>query len=298
MNAMSSIGPPAVLDGRVTKSRRKFVFNVNWVTRPLFGLALAGVAVAATIRGGFVFALFVLLGCSAAAREWHRLFSKRYGLPAIITICALWAALLWQLREIPPWFNSDYVPFAIVALGSLCNLITGMTRKMAPMAHAAGPIYIALPALALLMVRQSAADAVWVVVMIFLAVWSTDTGALFSGNLIGGPKLAPRLSPKKTWAGALGGLFAAGLVCGGLAFLLHGAVIVAILFGLILSVAGQVGDLFESFIKRRTGCKDSGGLIPGHGGVLDRVDSILFAAPVAAVLVLWLDFNPVASVQP
>ncbi|MBV9571141.1 MAG: phosphatidate cytidylyltransferase [Alphaproteobacteria bacterium] len=301
MSDVSPTVPPAMLNGSAadTKFDRKFHVNADWITRPLFGFALAGIAVAATVRGGFVFAVFLSLGCTAAAREWHRLFAKsRYLLPAIITWCALWAAMLWQVRTVPPWLDSAYVPLAIVFMGTACNLLIGFVRRNSPLAHAAGPIYIAIPALSLLMVRQSTVHALWVVVLFFLAVWSTDTGALFIGKLIGGPKLAPRLSPKKTWAGAIGGLAAAGLVCGGLTFLLHGAVVIAVLFGAILSVVGQAGDLFESLIKRRTGCKDSGGLIPGHGGVLDRIDSMLFAAPVAALLVLWLSFNPVASASP
>lgn len=297
MSGASSTVPPTALNNAAA-AESKLRFHAGWITRPLFGVALAGIAIAATIRGGFVFALFLSLGCTAAAREWHRLFGKaHYLMPATITACALLAALIWQLHPAPPWTDWTYVPLAIVALGSLCNLIIGMARRMAPLAHAFGPIYIAIPALSLLTIRQSADHAVWIVLLIFLAVWSTDTAALFSGKLIGGPKLAPRLSPGKTWAGAIGGVFGAGLVCASLAFLLHGAVMAAVAFGTVLSVAGQAGDLFESSVKRRTGCKDSGGLIPGHGGVLDRIDSMLFAAPVA-VLVLWIGLNPLAGAQP
>jgi phosphatidate cytidylyltransferase len=136
------------------------------------------------------------------------------------------------------------------------------------------------------------------VVLTFLAIWATDTGALFSGKLLGGPKLAPQLSPNKTWAGSIGGLACAGIVCGALAFVLGVNIASAVLFAAVLSVAGQLGDLFESLVKRRMGRKDSGGLIPGHGGVLDRIDSILFAAPVAALAILVFHFDPLAGMKP
>jgi len=128
--------------------------------------------------------------------------------------------------------------------------------------------------------------------VIFIAVWSTDTGALLAGKTIGGPKLAPKLSPRKTWAGSIGGLLCALIISGILAELLHVKIIPAATFALLLSFAGQAGDLFESMVKRRRGCKDSGGLIPGHGGVLDRIDSMLFAAPVAAAFIFLSGINP------
>ena len=124
------------------------------------------------------------------------------------------------------------------------------------------------------------------VFMLFGAVWLSDIGGYVAGRLIGGPKLAPGISPNKTWAGAAGALV----------FVFAGALIYVALTGsqsqmmwvlaLILSVATQAGDLFESWVKRRFGVKDSGTLIPGHGGVLDRVDGVFFAAPVLALFVL------------
>jgi phosphatidate cytidylyltransferase len=274
--------------------------NIDWITRPLFGFVLAGIAVAATIRGGVVFATLLSLGCAGAIREWHRLFARRdFLLPTAITILAMIGALAWQL-EIPtlkmPW--SRYWPYGILVVGSLCNLLLGASRREAPLAHAAGPIYIALPALSLLVIRQTPMHSLWLVVLVFLAVWATDTGALVSGNLIGGPKLAPRLSPNKTWAGSIGGLACAAIIGIAVAAFLHARIWPVTVFAVLLSFAGQLGDLFESFVKRRMGRKDSGGLIPGHGGVLDRIDSMLFAAPVAAVAILVFNFYPLAGVHP
>jgi phosphatidate cytidylyltransferase len=279
---------------------RRFQWNIDWITRPLFGFALAGLAVAATIHGGLVFVIFISLVCAAAIREWHRLFARQdYLLPTIITVLAMLGALLWRLEapssSAPPW---PYWPFAILLVGSLCNLLLGASRREALLAHAAGSIYIGLPVLSLLMIRQAPLHPVWLVVLTFLVVWATDTGALFSGNLIGGPKLAPRLSPNKTWAGFFGGLLCAAIMSAAVAMFLHARIWPAVAFGLVLSLSGQLGDLFESFVKRRVGRKDSGGLIPGHGGVLDRIDSILLAAPVAAIAVLLLGFDPLTGVHP
>jgi phosphatidate cytidylyltransferase len=272
-------------------------FSVNWITRPLFGVLLAAVAVGATVWGGIAFVAFLLLGTAAAAREWHRLFTRGdFLLPTAFTVAAMAAALLWQL-----YFGARFgaagqaMPFAILLLGSVANLLLGIRRHEAPLAHAAGTLYIGAPTVALLLLRQSADHPVWTVVLLLLAVWATDTGALISGSLIGGPKLAPMLSPKKTWAGFFGGTSAAAVVAGVFAVILRAAPGPAALFAVALSLAGHAGDLFESYVKRRVGRKDSGGLIPGHGGVLDRIDSILFAAPVAAVLILLAGFDPLAG---
>jgi phosphatidate cytidylyltransferase len=250
--------------------------------------------VAAAIYGGVWFVVFLSVGCAAAVREWHRLFSPRdYIVPTGITVLALVGSLLAQLYG-RAWGLSPYGPFAVLLLGSACNFLLGGARREAPFAHAAGALYIALPALALLTIRQWAIHPVWLVVLTFIAVWATDTGALFSGSLIGGPKLAPRLSPKKTWAGGIGGLACAAILSGAVAIYLRSSVFPAAVFGMVLSLAGQGGDLFESMMKRRAGCKDSGGLIPGHGGVLDRIDSILFAAPTALAMLL-AEFDPIAG---
>jgi phosphatidate cytidylyltransferase len=270
-----------------------FQFNMDWITRPLFGLLLAGVAVGATILGGFAFVVFLLLGTAAAIREWHRLFARGDFLVfTVITVIATAAALLWQLYWTDSFAIGRIIPFVLLFGGALLNAAVAAFRHESRLAHAAGAIYIGLPTLALLMLRQSPVHPVWLVVLTFLAVWATDTGALFSGNLIGGPKLAPVLSPNKTWAGFFGGILCAALIAAIVALIVHTPVLWAALFGIALSLAGHAGDLFESFIKRRTGKKDSGGLIPGHGGVLDRIDSILFAAPVATFIVLVLGLDP------
>ena len=154
---------------------------------------------------------------------------------------------------------------------------------------ALGAPYLGGSGLAMLFLRDVPERGLALTVFLMLAVWATDTGAYFAGRLIGGPKLLPKISPKKTWAGLIGGMALAAVIgyCVGLGFnesnpwWLGGT-------GLILAVVAQAGDFFESYVKRRAGAKDSGTLIPGHGGVLDRVDGLLFAALFLAALErLW-----------
>ena len=181
------------------------------------------------------------------------------------------------------------------------------TRRMAW--FAAGAVYIALPVIAVAYIRlhhipmcapvlaalapcdtelkdPSAYPLIWLLAV----VWATDIGAYIFGRLIGGPKLASRISPKKTWAGLIGGMLCAGAVAELLLRSTDFWQVIVILpirpftVGLLLAVVAQAGDLFESWVKRHYGVKDSGALIPGHGGLLDRVDGLMFASIVFAIL--------------
>lgn len=148
----------------------------------------------------------------------------------------------------------------------------------------AGAAAIVLPCLALVWLRQGASgrDAI---LWLFLVVWAADTGAYAVGRAIGGPKLAPAISPKKTWSGLFGALVAAGLAGVAAATLLSGATSSRTLaFGTVLGAVSQAGDLAESWVKRKFGVKDASGLIPGHGGLMDRIDG-LFAAVLAVAAV-------------
>lgn len=143
---------------------------------------------------------------------------------------------------------------------------------------AAGVVYIGLPLLCLLWLRGASGGRESVLFLV-LVIWATDIGAYLVGRLVGGKKLAPAVSPGKTWSGAAGGMVAA-LVVGLL--VPPGRPVLA----LLLALACQAGDLLESGIKRHVGVKDSGRLIPGHGGLFDRLDGLLAAAPVAAIAML------------
>jgi phosphatidate cytidylyltransferase len=147
-----------------------------------------------------------------------------------------------------------------------------------------GIAYIAAAAGSLIQLRSDALDGRAFVVELFVIVWATDIGAYLVGRSVGGPKLAPAISPNKTWSGAFGGLacaVVAALVAARVMNIAQSDAIVAFAAATV-SVASQVGDLLESWWKRRFHVKDSGHLIPGHGGILDRIDGVLLASPVAA----------------
>ncbi|QTD55926.1 phosphatidate cytidylyltransferase [Parasphingorhabdus cellanae] len=149
---------------------------------------------------------------------------------------------------------------------------------------AIGILYAGLPALSILYLRGTE-NGLLIVFWTLALVWATDIGAYFSGRAIGGPKLAPRFSPNKTWAGLIGGVIVTGLF----SFILHiyfQLPFQLVLLSLPLAVLAQMGDLFESQMKRRAGVKDSGTVFPGHGGVMDRLDGLIPVAPVVAVIVL------------
>ncbi len=155
-------------------------------------------------------------------------------------------------------------------------------------ALAAGIPYAGIGSVALLWLRDDPERGLENLLFVLLLVWSSDVGAYLTGRLLGGPKLAPRISPGKTWSGALGGLIGAigaGLAVAALSHALSQPLRVVAIAG-CLGVVAQAGDLLESVLKRHFGAKDSGTLIPGHGGLLDRLDALLIAAPAAALLAL------------
>ena len=153
----------------------------------------------------------------------------------------------------------------------------------------AGFAYSLLPALALLWIRERSPVGVELLLWVFITTWSVDIGAYFAGRTIGGPKLAPAVSPNKTWAGLIGGMAAAAVFGGLWAWLLQLPAIL-IMLAAPFALAAQIGDLFESWLKRRAGVKDSGDWLPGHGGALDRLDGLVVAAVLTALAMIagWL----------
>lgn len=153
----------------------------------------------------------------------------------------------------------------------------------------AGFFYALVPALALLWIRDRAPQGLELLIWVFIVTWTTDIGAFFAGRAIGGPKLAPSISPNKTIAGLIGGLVSAGLASAAWVEFTRLPVLL-IWLAPTFAVAAQMGDLFESSLKRRAGVKDSGDWLPGHGGALDRLDGLVVVAILTAALHLagWL----------
>jgi phosphatidate cytidylyltransferase len=146
-----------------------------------------------------------------------------------------------------------------------------------------GIAYIVISVVSLMYLRNIERGGL-MVLFLLLTIWLVDSAAYFSGKIIGGPKILPQISPKKTWAGLVGGMLAAGILNMFIGGFMGVPIITMFLFGAALAVISQVGDFFESWVKRKFNVKDSGALIPGHGGILDRVDGLATTAPVIAFL--------------
>lgn len=278
------------------------VLELEWALRVLFGLLLAAVALGTMIGGGAWFAAFIAAGTIAGAREWHRMIARgaflRYvAISGLAIAAALALPFVWR-QPGPGWPAPAVLSLAVLAVGALVNLVVAAVFRAGPLWQAAGPLYLGVPAMALFALRAGPDHGLWLVLILFLAVWASDTGALVSGKAIGGPKLAPTWSPNKTWAGLIGGIILASVTVGAVVAILQYSAIRGAAFGAVVALVGQAGDLFESWVKRRVGRKDSGHLIPGHGGVLDRIDSILFAAPVCALFIYAFGAQAIFGVQP
>jgi phosphatidate cytidylyltransferase len=285
--------------GRTTPSERHapgfraIRFNMDWITRPLFGVLLAVFVIVVVWSGVRPFAMLVALGCTLAAVEWNRCVGQgqRHLADTAVTAATIALSELVLLYDGHFW-----VALAVVALGTAASLGLALAHDEHPYWQAAGTPYLAIPALCLVALCEDFRS--WTVIGLLLIVWATDTGALIFGNLIGGPRLAPKISPGKTWAGTIGGSIVAALVFAFyLDFVFGHFVPMALVFAFFFSFAAHAGDLVESLVKRRFGVKNSGSIIPGHGGVLDRIDSTLMAAPVMALLVFVAHFDPLFGVH-
>ena len=243
-------------------------------TRAVVGAGLALLALFVLAIGGLAWwTLTMLIGLGMMV-EWLDL--ARAGLPArLVAIVAL--ALGLTLGAPFLWGADRSVVAAIVGLALLVAVLSNNTRL------GFGLAYAGLPVVALVFVRDQPAGfrlAMWTLAI----VWATDIGAYFAGRGFGGPRLAPKLSPKKTWSGLIGGMVAALIV--GLAIAIPGRLPLACYWlGAPLAVLAQLGDIYESALKRQAGVKDSGSLLPGHGGLLDRLDGLVPVAIVVGALV-------------
>lgn len=228
--------------------------------------------------GGWPFRLLLAGAALIAVREWVVIVGGTARNPMVLPLALGSAALAFAAGLVagPPVGVAAALVLAVVVGWSAAGHDRGWM--------AAGLPYVILGAIGLDWLRESPHGGLGLLLYVMLAVWATDIGAYAAGRSIGGPKLAPRLSPKKTWAGLIGGVVSSALA-GALVALAVGAARpgVAALIGAVLAVVAQAGDLFESAVKRRYGVKDSGTLIPGHGGLLDRIDGLLTAAAALAL---------------
>lgn len=251
----------------------------NLQLRIISGLVLASVVLALTWVGGLPFRLLAVAISAAVFYEWTRMTRPAHSR-------AMWPRVMWLVPEacmaillVALGFGVAAVDFLLLALAATAIVAAIGFLRGSGLWDATGIAYASLSGFALAFLRGADHAGLLAILFLFAVVWTTDTLAYFVGRAVGGPKLAPSISPGKTWSGAIGGTVAgvaAGIVVSVLAgtgnHLLPG------LAALLLSVVSQIGDLFESWVKRRHGCKDSSQLIPGHGGVMDRVDGLVVAA--------------------
>jgi phosphatidate cytidylyltransferase len=247
----------------------------NLVIRVVVALVLAPVAIAIAFAGGWLWAALVTLAAIGLYVEWLGIVGAAHetGVVASGVVALAIAGLGLALGRIDESLIALAFGLAVVAL------LSPEGRRWT----AAGFLYAAAAEIASVLVRLDQTDGFIALILILLVVWVTDIGGYFAGRGIGGPKLWPRVSPKKTWAGAIGGFAASLVVSGGFAAFGLGKTGPLLLLGATLSIASQLGDLFESAVKRRFGVKDSSHIIPGHGGLLDRLDGYVAAVVVAAI---------------
>ena len=240
---------------------------------------MAALALAAAWLGGPVFDGFWCLAAILVLWEWHGLVGLSRRNPCVLLGAAgLAAAAVLAGRGEP-----GYALMALLFAAGVTALVADAGRRAIA---AAGPLYAGVLALALPLLRHSTVDGFAIVVWLFAVVWGTDTMAFFGGRAIGGPKLAPRLSPSKTWSGFSVGV-ASGALLGWLSVPHAGGAAPILVAGVVGGALAQAGDLFESALKRRFGVKDAGTLIPGHGGLMDRLDGFIAASALAAAVGLW-----------
>jgi phosphatidate cytidylyltransferase len=245
---------------------------------------LIPLALLAVWQGGWWFFLLTAVAATRLSIEWARMSAPNIAVRAAAALTVTILAAMSATR-----FGAEAAAWSVLVLGALAVALAfaRATQRLTDLAF--GVVYLGAPILAMLWLRDGELGLQWTG-LLFAVTWSADTGAFIVGNLLKGPKLEPRLSPKKTWSGLFGGLLAgtaAAMIFAALSNLPLSAVTAA-LVGLVVSGATVAGDLWESASKRRFGVKDSGGLIPGHGGLLDRVDGLMFAALViAAARAVW-----------
>ncbi|WP_270937276.1 phosphatidate cytidylyltransferase [Falsiroseomonas oryzae] len=262
--------------------------------RALSAMVLGPAAVACIWLGAEAFTGMMALATALLAWEWVHMCGRRVRvLPGMAVPLAVLAAGVAAVQ--------DNVRLALFVLACGFLVAWWFARSMAAtltqpaLRLALGVLYIGLAGIALIELRHDTEAGRANVLFLFLVVWASDIGAYLAGRMLGGPKLWPAVSPNKTWSGAVGGLAAAILVglAAALAFTPAASLLAVVAVAALLGVASQAGDLLESAIKRHFHVKDSSHLIPGHGGLLDRLDGVLAAAPVAALLSFQLGYGRV-----
>lgn len=267
-------------NGRKNTLGRLWPFGPDLLPRLLSAIVLIPLTAIALVAGWIFFALLIALVMAGAYREWESMVTGREAPWPTVFIMGLIAMIAIAHPMNGAWASA--VIFGVAVLAALA--IKAPNRPW----RVGGLIFFGFATIAFLAIRGSSGVGIWAGIFLVSIIWMTDIGAYFVGRIVGGTKLSPDVSPSKTWSGAAGGLLA-GTLSGIAVWFLAGWVLgtpspfaIGLLISVVISISGQLGDLAESAVKRRFAVKDSGDIIPGHGGLMDRIDSLTMAG-----IVLW-----------
>jgi phosphatidate cytidylyltransferase len=250
----------------------------NLVLRVLSAVVLAPLALYAAYLGGWLFAVFWGVAAIIVLWEWITVVAGP-GHRLMFSSCASAIAV----AALVDWRGRPIAAILLIGLGALAASIFAPRERR--LWITAGIGYAGAMLLAPMLLRDDDAYGFFALVLLFAVVWSTDILGFFAGRALGGPKLLPAISPKKTWSGAIAGILGATVISVAIADYFGASNKIAIAaIAMVLSIVAQLGDLLESWVKRRFGVKDSGSIIPGHGGVMDRLDGFWAAALVGCLI--------------
>ncbi|MEM7741347.1 MAG: phosphatidate cytidylyltransferase [Pseudomonadota bacterium] len=252
--------------------------------RVLTATVLIPFALVSVIFGGRLYAGVIAAMTVFLLFEWTRMVDGAEFSRGFYVLSATAAVAIY--------FAADGAPFLALSAAMVGGLIATLLEWPKPNPQSwpgVGAAYLIVPAVAALWLRRDAPEGSFFTLLLFICTWAADSSAYIVGKTVGGPKLASAISPNKTWAGAGGAVIGGGLAGLVLAqFLKPEWVLLGLQLGCLLGAAAVVGDITESYFKRRYGIKDTGGAFPGHGGVLDRLDGFLFAVLALAVAVILM----------
>lgn len=256
--------------------------SAHVVLRAVSALGLAIVAFSATWAGVLPFSALALVVALVMSWEWSRVV-RGDGIDATLIVHGLAAAAAVALAA----FGFAALGVAALVIGTIIVLALEFGQR--PILSATGVLYAGLPAVALIWLRSNEPSGFQAVLFIVLVVAATDTLAFIAGRTLGGPRLAPSVSPNKTWSGLIGGVTGAALTAGLFAYAISAPIAALAVTGLVMGIVSQLGDLAESAMKRAFHIKDVSQLLPGHGGFMDRMDGLVPVAVVLALAALFID---------
>jgi phosphatidate cytidylyltransferase len=258
----------------------------NLFVRIVSALIMLPIAIFIILNGGIPYFILIVLLTVLVLSEWNGICENKPLSPLFFVQAISSILLMFQVNWDSPYLLASFLS-SVVSISAMAYLGNAKIRWAI-----VGFLYAVIPSLSFLKIYQLAGGEV--VLWMMIVIWSMDTGAYFAGKNIGGPKMSPKISPNKTWSGLIGGTITAMVFGGVFVYLINDKSIplfdnalILLIFSGLFAILSQIGDLAESAVKRKFSVKDSGALIPGHGGIMDRVDGVLFVAP-AVVLVTYL----------